>query len=469
MSTSTNRRTILQSSAAFIAASAVSFSNVKLSKASDTTIKENTKDIPVVEKTDVLVCGGGPAGIAAAIAAARTGANVRILEMHGSLGGVWTSGLLCWILDTTSKTGLMPEISKKIRERDAGYVHPIRKSVLAYDPEVMKLMLEEWCIEEGIKLRYHTFVVGAVKNSDDKITHVITESKSGREAWAADVIIDTTGDGDVAAHAGCEFDFGREGDSKTQPMSMFALLTGIDPEATQEFYLAKDKNPGSHKALFLKEIQKSGVTPSYMKPTLFLLRDDLYVISANHEYGYSALNADDVTQATIHGRAELHKIINGLRSLGGKWKNLRIVATNEQIGIREGRRIHGHYTVSSEDLMIGARHKDGICRVHFGVDVHALSKKSDHGGGGIMRTGVRSKPYDIPLRSLIALDVHGLLMAGRNISGDFIAHSSYRVTGDSVQLGQAAGVLAAVASRENMLPHVVPWEKVETALKAFIS
>jgi hypothetical protein len=127
------------------------------------------------------------------------------------------------------------------------------------------------------------------------------------------------------------------------------------------------------------------------------------------------------------------------------------VATAEHIGIREARRIKGLYTVTQDDLVNGTRHADAVCRVNFGVDVHSLKQNEENAGGSYGR-GIRSKPYDIPLRSLISRDVPNLMMAGRNISGDFIAYSSYRVTGNAAVLGEAAGKHAAVSLQRNELP-----------------
>jgi hypothetical protein len=141
---------------------------------------------------------------------------------------------------------------------------------------------------------------------------------------------------------------------------------------------------------------------------------------------------------------------------------MHVVATCEQIGVREGRRIHGHYTVSTEDIVRGARHADGICHVTFNVDIHSLDPTRDK---GLSNMGVVMKPYDIPLRALIAQDVDGLLLAGRCISGDFYAHASYRVTGNSVATGEAAGVLAAISTLEDVPPHEVPWASVACSLQ----
>lgn len=139
------------------------------------------------------------------------------------------------------------------------------------------------------------------------------------------------------------------------------------------------------------------------------------------------------------------------------WANLRIVATGAQIGVREGRRVHGRYTVSLQDLIDGRRHDDAVCRVTFGIDVHSTNKAVDTGIDHSDK--VRSQPYDIPYRALVAKDVDGLLLAGRCISGDFIAHSSYRVTGNSVALGEAAGLAAAVAAKKGVGPHELDWAR----------
>ena len=175
---------------------------------------------------------------------------------------------------------------------------------------------------------------------------------------------------------------------------------------------------------------------------------------ANHQYGVSAMDANQISKATIEARAELYQMVNGLRGLGGIWRNMRLVVTGSQIGMREGRRIHGHYQLTKEDLIEGSQFEDAVCRVNFPVDVHSLEKTD---GGGYGRHGIKSKPYDIPLKSLIAKDVDGLMMAGRCISGDFFAHASYRVTGNAVAMGEAAGQVGAKAALDNTLPQKIKY------------
>ena len=136
----------------------------------------------------------------------------------------------------------------------------------------------------------------------------------------------------------------------------------------------------------------------------------------------------------------------------------------EQIGVRDGRRIVGRYVVNKEDLIKGARYDDAVVRATFGVDIHATT--ADHNQKAATHaTGIKVKPYDIPLRALIAKDVDGLMMAGRCISGDFIAHASYRVTGNAVGMGEGAGVIAALAATSKRMPHEVPWSEGEARLK----
>src|SRR5690606_36081318 len=239
---------------------------------------------------------------------------------------------------------------------------------------------------------------------------------------------------------------------------LLALISGVTFDEISEFSRwAGDKGSASKKRLF-EAINKGGLVPSYMSPSIHAIRNDLFKLMVNHQYEFSPLNSREVTKATLQARKEINDIVNALRSTGGVWKNLKLIATAEQIGIREARRIHGLYTVTKDDLIEGARFDDAVCRVSFGVDVHSVSK-SDEESRGAYNQSVKSKDYDIPLRSLIAKDVGGLMMAGRCISGDFIAHSSYRVTGNAVTMGQAVGRVGAVAVAKKKLPQSVTWNE----------
>lgn len=420
--------------------------------------REAAREVPLAGQADVVVCGAGPAGVVAAISAARSGAKTLLVELHGCLGGVWTAGLLSNIIDYQRQTGILPEILERLKRRGA-QIDPAR-----YDVEAMKLVLEEMCLEAGVEVLLHTHVVAAAKDSQNRLSLAITENKSGRQAWAGKVFIDATGDGDLGAAAGCRFEIGHPVTRETQPMTLMALVMGLNYPELNKLRLVRGDGVSSYtpppkgvssqeaKKNLLAELRRAGVDPSYEGVTLFPTRTDLMALMANHEYGVSALDAKAISAATMRARREVNAIVDALRKLGGPWKNIRLVATAEQIGVREGRRIRGRYSVTKEDLIRGARFEDAVCRVTFGVDIHSTSAAR---GKGTTSEGIKVKPYDVPLRALIAADVNGLLLAGRCISGDFFAHASYRVTGYSTAMGEAAGKVAARAAKTGRLPHEI--------------
>lgn len=420
-------------------------------------IVEESRCVTLRGSYDVIVCGGGPAGTAAALASARSGARTLLIEAQGGLGGVWTAGLLSWIIDAGNKDGIMAELLEAI---DRGQLRTINQRETyghAFDPEMMKRLLERLCLEAGVTIRLHTLVVGA-RVEDNRVTHVLTESKSGREAWGATAFVDASGEGDFAAQCGCGFDFGHPQTGRAQPFSLLGLLTGPTLDEMRGYLSGWLDGKRAHegKANLLADLERAGFSPSYAHPTLMPIHCGLYMLMANHEYAASALNADDISRATLQARAELHGMVDGLRSLGGTWRNVRLVASGEQIGLREGRRIHGLYTVTLQDMIEGVRHDDSVCRVNFGLDVHSTDPAtSKTGDASVHGQSLKTQPYDIPLRALIARDVDGLLMAGRCISGDFLAHSSYRVTGNSVALGEAAGRTAAHAIQQGLSPRAL--------------
>ena len=417
---------------------------------------EPAQDLPHLKDADVIVCGAGPAGIAAAITAARAGARTRLFEVHGCLGGVWTAGLLTYIFDF-DKPGLTRELVSKLDEREAR--RGKNPGHFVYEPEPMKLLLEEMCVEAGVQFQLHTRVAAAYRDGR-RLTTIVTDSKAGREAWSASVFIDATGDGDLGAQAGCAWDVGQDKECPCQPMTMNALAVVKNAKTLGEYmsFYQDDSRHLEAVEAFKGELKRAGIETSYGDPTLSPVLDDLVMLMIHHEYNIKSFDAAQITAATVRSRKEVNRVVLGLRSLGGVWEGLQVAATAEQIGVRDGRRIHGRYTLTKDDLISGARQADGVARVTFGADIHAANVEKNK-NDAVSHGGFKTKPYDIPLRALLAKDVDGLMMAGRCISGDFLAHASYRVTGNAVAMGEAAGVVAAIAAKSKRLPHEVEWSE----------
>jgi hypothetical protein len=396
---------------------------------------EPARHVPVARETDVLVCGGGPAGIAAAFTAARAGARVLILERHPFLGGVWTAGALTILIDTEHKDGLNREIRRRLEKRGAATYCGLWPDWPVYGLEAMKALLDEMVEETGVEVQYYT-TVAAVAREGRRISGVFTESKSGREFVRAKVIIDATGDGDVAAQAGCEFKLGRPGDGKTQPMTLYGRIGGYTGGPV-------------HVQPLLDIAINAGVQPSYGDVTLFPQpgQPGVFLLMATHLYG-NALDVRDLTRAEMQGRAEIRKLVDLYRRHAGPdWKNVYLIDTGPFLGVRESRRILGRHYLTVEELKAGKTFEDGICHVRFIADIHHPDPSE---GSGL--THVFFPAYDIPYRCLIARDADNLMMAGRCISGDHIAFASYRVTGDAIAMGEAAGVAAALCVKHGIDP-----------------
>ena len=387
---------------------------------------------------DLIIAGGGPAAMGAALMAAALDMKTLIIEKEGCLGGVWTSGLLCNIMDQTNKKGANKRIIKELN-RVGGNISSQAWSYV-YHPEDMKYVLEQLCERYNIDIRLHSRVIKA-EIDDRKIASILVASHTGLEKFKSDMFIDATGNGDLGAVCGAGFEMGHPKTGDTQPMSLMALLTGIDKDKAHKYV----NNPGINgKHKFSRLLSKHHIHPSYSLPTLWRINEDLYGLMANHAYGFSGTDARDVTKATLEARKEIFEMVQKFKAIDG-FEKVQLVSTAEQIGIREGRRISGKYTVKKEDLIQGIRHPDAVCRVTLGIDVHSLDP--DKSKSYDPANKIKTKPYDIPARALISRDIKNLLMAGRCISGDFYAHSSYRVTGNSVALGEGAAFTADLLRR----------------------
>ena len=410
--------------------------------------REPPRDLPVTEDADLIVVGGGPAGISAAVTAARLGKRVRLFELHGALGGIWTTGLLSCIIDF-GRGDLTKEITARLDRLGARHCRHLKMidSNYLYEPEYMKIALEEMCTEAGVRFTFHSPVVAAYRDpSGRNIGTIVTESKGGRRAWRAPLFMDCSGDGDLAAFAGCGFDLGGGNGNADQPASLMALVRLENDAAVAPF---GDSHPGFYgpdgrprfakgaKQAFYDELVASGAEPSYAHPTLFRLHEGLYALMANHEYGVALDDAEAITAATVRARREVFAMTEALRRHDPvTWKGLRVIVTSEQLGHRAARRIHGRYTLTLDDLAAGREFPDVVSLGGFCVDVHAVNRADNRikaAGFGNYRI---KTPYQIPLRACRAKEVDNLYMAGRCISGDFASQASYRVTGPAVEMAE---------------------------------
>lgn len=383
---------------------------------------------------DIIVSGGGSAGYAVALAAARHQKKVLVIEQFGALGGCLTNSLVGYMMDVANKPGLVAELSKFSTNTNGD------KNNFTFDIERLKDYMEQSLLCEHVEIMYYTKVVG-VRVQGGNIKSLSVSRKDGQQELFAKVYVDCTGDGDVAYLAGCSFATGSE-DGFCQPISCFSLIGGIALSDVYEFtansFVDGGKIDGARKKL-LNEMKKGGFEASYKLPTLHHIKNNIFLLAVDHQF-LNGQNPDDLTKAMITGRHEMLQCIDALQSLGGVWKDMMLLQSPTYPGVRESRRIKGLYTVTKEDLVSGRKHADRMCTVAFNVDIHDQN--------GFTSGGVCAKEYDIPLRAMKSAEIENLYMAGRCISGDFYAHASYRVTGNTFAMGESLGNYLALGDLE---------------------
>ncbi len=416
-------------------------------------VVEAPRRTPVAADVDVLVVGGGPAGVGAALAAAREGARTLLIERHGMLGGVWTAGIMNPFFDFQRKGWIVAELIERLKA--AAAFRPWKFS-WTFDTEMMRLLLEDLFAEAGAECWYYSLVVDTIVEAG-RVRGVVVESKSGREAVLAKTVVDCTGDGDVAARAGVDYHLGRAADSACQPMTLMFEIDGVGDwiqTKAEDLYDAMVAAIREHNL----PVQLPTGRVNYAPWIINLPRPGAAVVQATHVYMMNPLDTRDLTGATIQARRQVHELTQVIRRIAGL-ENARLLQTASAIGIREARHLAGRYTLALEDLREGRRFDDAVTFGAFGVDIHEVKRgdKSAH--------GARMRPYEIPYRCLVPESVGGLLFAGRCISGTHEAHASYRVTGTCMAMGQAAGLAAAIAATEGNSPDNLDGRALRSALE----
>lgn len=452
------------------------------------TITEPSRETPIVAEADVVVCGGGPGGVPAAIAAARHGARVVLIERYGFMGGLATAGLVAPILahkahaaDFAIVEGILREMTERMHALGGApkWEDTLKVWGINFDAECLKIVLDEMCQEAGVELLLHSYIAD-VAMQDGVIAAVLIENKSGRQAVTGKVFVDATGDADVAFRAGAATTHGRAWDGRPEAMGSFIHLAGFayPDEARKKEIVAQ------------VEAEMAAGRLSFYNPH-FLNRNDnqLDHTSANMtRFGGDSDNAADMTRAELSIRRDVWALVRFLRSSVPGFENCYVQQLSPQVGPRESRQIVGPYALTGDDIHFGRKYGDAIARGSWWIDIHCplgntypvhLCRKECPKGTDCpffaaeyerMRTTEELYPpkgdwYDIPYRCLLSVDVPNLLSSGRCISATHEGMAGSRVMGTCVALGQAAGTAAALAVRAGVAPAAVDVAGLQDALR----
>ena len=418
---------------------------------------------------DVIVAGGGPAGIAAAVSAARLGARTALVERYGILGGMLTSGHVQPILGHAEGKTMYDEIVALLQEghTDVPSIATRNGREVGIDLEEAKHRLLKLCVENGVFVYLQTPVADVIMDGN-RITGVVVLTPKGLEELHASVVVDATGDGFAAMRAGAPFEIGRASDGKCQPATLEFTVENVDN--SHHFFCYGGSDPvtlpdGRRYSEVCKEACECGELPENVSIVRIhhTLQPDERNINATQANGFDTLTPQGNTAAEYLLREQIPIVIDFLRKHAPGFENCRLKSSATTLGVRETRRFIGDYVISDEDVEKGARHADVVVhKAWFLIDIH-----NPTGGGQAEKHSQPATPYDIPYRSLLPRDVEGLLLSGRNISGTHRAHASYRVMGVAIPTGQAAGTAAALSVQKGCAPRELDYRFVQQALKAY--
>lgn len=406
-------------------------------------IEEKARQTPVKKEVDVIVVGGGAAGIAASIAASRQGAKVLLVERNGFLGGTMTSaslGGICGLYSVDGETlvpvvqGIADELVGRLEARGGtkGPKRWLKTASLPYDLFAMKCVCDDMVLESGIDVVLHTELVDVIMEGE-RIHGVILNSKNGRWAAVAKVVVDCSGDADVCAMAGAPYEY--DANILQMPSAMFRMA-GVDVDTFQTF-----KREDLHG--FLEQAVADGMDLPRTAGGVYSIRPGvvhLNITRISHD-GRSPdpLDAFEMTAAEFAGRKQVELYQQAFSRYVPGFENCFVLDTGAELGIRESRRVRGEHWMQVEEVLGESRFHDAIACSAWPVE--------DHGGGRATKW-VWVPPggyYQIPYRCLIPQGVDGLLMAGRCVSASHDAQASLRVVAVALAMGQAAGIAAALA------------------------
>lgn len=440
----------------------------------------------VAAETDVLVVGGGPAGLGAALGAAAVGVDVILAERYGFLGGNATAALVMPLMSFHTQT---PKPEKEgavtLLPTDHGRGDPVIAGVVAayldrlvsaggaippslktgytvpFDPEIFKLVALDMLDEAGVHFLFHAFASDVLGGRCVK--SVVFETKSGPLVIHARVVIDCTGDGDIAYRAGASYEVGREEDRLVQPMTLMFRMAEFRQEAFKAYVKEHpDQWQGVHGLWdLIEKATAAGELELPREDILFFATPHRREVSVNSTRvtRLSGVDVWDLTYAEWQSRRQMRQIVHFFRRYVPGFEEAYVVQSGVNIGVRETRRILGDYQLTTDDVLEGRKFSDVIARCSYPIDIH-----NPEGTGTLLKRLPPGEAYDIPIRCLLPEGIEGLLVAGRCISGTHEALSSYRVMPACMAMGQAAGVCAALAAKNGKSPRSVPVADVQREL-----
>ena len=419
------------------------------------TIQEPAREIPVLDEVDVLVVGGGPAGYCAAVAAARQGSRTALVERYGCLGGLATGGLVLYMDGIFDRTGrrVMGGLCWESMERlqDVGGLAQDSPTRLHVDSEWLQVVADSMCHDAGVHLWFHAWAAAAYMD-EGRVAGAIVETKSGRQAILADICIDATGDGDLAANADAAFDMGY------QRIGLNLKVGGVSRDAWRAF---NDEEPERARELMRALLDQGGVpmrpaTTPHSDIGVYWINilglderdgttdhpaDDLH---AMFEGKLSAIDVHDLSYAQYELRQRIARSLAFYKENIPGFEDVRLLAIAPQLGVRESRRIRGIVELTSSDVRAERAFADTI-------GLHGLS----FAGGGVI---------NVPYRCLVPEAVDGLLTAGRCVSTDHWTMQALRLIPPAMVTGEAAGVAAALCASEGCQPRDLPYEALAAGL-----
>lgn len=449
-------------------------------------ILEPERRVTVAAKVDVLVVGGGPAGLGSALAAARQGAATLLVERNGFLGGVATAALMTIFLHHRERlSGISREIVDALVERKGG----VAGKVINFDPEVFKEVALELLEAAKVKLLLYSWAVAPILE-DRVVRGAIVENKSGRQALLAKTTIDCTGDADLAFQAGVPTVKGRESDGKMRPISLIFRMGNIDFRALVDYARAHpdqftrdpnfqvlDLEKGVVRISGFFDLVEEGRRRGELDRDCHYLRFEgvdvergICFVNNTRVYQVDGTDGWDLTKADLAARKQMRQLVDFIRKNVPGCERAFVVDTAANLGVRETRRIRGEYVFDEADIVANRVFEDRVVQMYNhvvmpGVELHSPDAGEGSAGDSHGRTVLHEeRSFFIPYRSLVPQKVDGLLVAGRCISQTHEADKWTRSMPSCIEMGQAAGTAAAVAAADGAVARAVNVSKVQSEL-----